>query len=28
MKGMDDGNFMPKGKLTRAQIAQVVFEIK
>ena len=28
IKGMDDGNFMPKEKLTRAQIAQVVFEIK
>lgn len=28
IKGMDDGNFMPKGKLTRAQIAQVVFGIK
>lgn len=28
IKGMDDGNFMPKEKLTRAQIAQVVFGIK
>lgn len=28
IKGMDDGNFMPKEELTRAQIAQVVFEIK
>lgn len=28
IKGMDDGKFMPKEKLTRAQIAQVVFGIK
>ena len=28
IKGMDDGKFMPKEKLTRAQIAQVIFGIK
>ena len=28
IKGMDDGKFAPKEKLTRAQIAQVVFSMK
>ena len=28
IKGMEDGRFAPKEKLTRAQIAQVVFSMK
>ena len=28
IKGMDDGNFNPKEKLTRAQISQVVYSMK